>query len=92
MNVSLTDELEDWIESRVASGLYRSSSEVVREALRLLREREAVRELHREEVRRAIQRGLDDVENGRTEPFTEETVASIKQRGRQRLARAKNES
>lgn len=35
MNVSLTPELERRIEERVASGLYGSASEVMREALRL---------------------------------------------------------
>lgn len=36
MNVSLTPELEKMIREKVSSGLYNSSSEVVREALRLL--------------------------------------------------------
>jgi antitoxin ParD1/3/4 len=36
MNVSLTDELERLIRKKVASGRYASTSEVVREALRLL--------------------------------------------------------
>ena len=39
-NVSLTPELEFLIDSKVASGRYRSASEVVRAALRLLDERE----------------------------------------------------
>lgn len=39
-NVSLTPELEAFIDSTVASGRYRSASEVVRAALRLLSERE----------------------------------------------------
>jgi antitoxin ParD1/3/4 len=39
-NVSLTPELESFIDSKVASGPYRSASEVVRAALRLLDERE----------------------------------------------------
>ena len=39
-NVSLTPELERYVAARVASGEYRSASEVVRAALRLLRERE----------------------------------------------------
>jgi antitoxin ParD1/3/4 len=39
-NVSLTPELEALIDSKVASGHYRSASEVVRAALRLLDERE----------------------------------------------------
>ncbi|MBA1446715.1 MAG: type II toxin-antitoxin system ParD family antitoxin [Chromatiales bacterium] len=34
MNVSLTTELEDYVNTQVKSGLYRSASEVVREALR----------------------------------------------------------
>jgi putative addiction module CopG family antidote len=36
MNVSLTPELEKFVREKVASGLYNNSSEVVREALRLL--------------------------------------------------------
>jgi antitoxin ParD1/3/4 len=39
-NVSLTPELETLVDSKVASGRYRSASEVVRAALRLLDERE----------------------------------------------------
>jgi putative addiction module CopG family antidote len=40
MNVSLTAELENYIRRKVASGLYNNASEVIREALRLLVERE----------------------------------------------------
>jgi antitoxin ParD1/3/4 len=40
MNVSLTDELEALVEKKLASGLYKSASEVVREGLRLLDERD----------------------------------------------------
>jgi putative addiction module CopG family antidote len=42
MNVSLTPALEKYIRRKVASGLYNNASEVVREALRLLFERERV--------------------------------------------------
>src|SRR3984893_18175196 len=41
MNVSLTVELEKYVRRKVASGLYNNASEVIREALRLLVEREA---------------------------------------------------
>ena len=34
MNVSLTSELEEYVQAQVESGHYRSASEVVREALR----------------------------------------------------------
>ncbi len=41
MNVSLTPELEAFVEAAVKSGRYGTASEAVREALRLLEEREA---------------------------------------------------
>jgi len=41
LNVSLAPELTTFIGSRVASGRYRSASEVVRAALRLLEREEA---------------------------------------------------
>jgi antitoxin ParD1/3/4 len=43
MNVSLTPELEQFIDVKVGSGRYNSASEVVREALRLLEERDQAR-------------------------------------------------
>ncbi len=40
MNVSLTTELEKMVNEKVASGRYGSASEVIREALRLMDERD----------------------------------------------------
>lgn len=40
MNVSLTEELAKFVKTKVASGRYSSSSEVVREALRLMEKTE----------------------------------------------------
>jgi len=40
-NVSLTDQLDAFVEERVRSGDYQNASEVVRTGLRLLKEREA---------------------------------------------------
>lgn len=86
MNVSLTDELRRWIDERVASGMYRSSSEVVREALRVLREREELKELRREELRRALREAERDVNAGRVVAFDDDLVAEIKAEGRRILA------
>jgi antitoxin ParD1/3/4 len=43
MNVSLTPELEKFVNAKVESGRYNSASEVVREALRLLEEHDGAR-------------------------------------------------
>lgn len=64
MNVSLTPELESMINNKVKSGLYNSASEVVREALRLLEEKDRIREMRREELRREVMRGVDQVQRG----------------------------
>ncbi len=79
MNVSLTPELEQLIEERVKSGLYNSASEVVREALRLLMERDQIRQIKLEELRRQIQIGIDASDHG--EVVTEnEAMERLKQR------------
>lgn len=64
MNVSLTPELEQFIHKKVETGLYLSASEVVREALRLLDERDQLRALRVEGLRREIQVGIDQADRG----------------------------
>ena len=55
MNVSLTPELEKYIDGKVESGLYNNASEVVREGLRLLKEHDEVRLKWREQIERGWQ-------------------------------------
>ena len=64
MNVQLTREAEELIRQKVESGRYNSASEVVREALRLLEEREQIDELRREEIRNTIDEGLEALRRG----------------------------
>lgn len=64
MNVSLTPELERFVSSKVASGRYQSASEVIREGLRLLEEREVTKQAALEEVRRKIAVGLEQADRG----------------------------
>lgn len=80
MNISLTPHLEGLVKGKVDSGLYNSASEVMREALRLLEERDQLRELRLDELRREIQKGID---SGEAAPLD---VEAIKARGRQRLS------
>ncbi len=64
MNVSLTPELEQMVQDKVNSGLYLSASEVVREALRLLEDRDQLRKIHLEELKKKIAVGLEQAERG----------------------------
>lgn len=52
MNVSLTPELEKFVDRKVESGLYNNASEVVREGLRLLKEHDEIRVKWREQIER----------------------------------------
>jgi antitoxin ParD1/3/4 len=65
MNVSLTPELEQVIDLKVKSGKYSSASEVVREGLRLLQQRDDIHEAKLRALRDEIQKGVDDLEAGR---------------------------
>jgi antitoxin ParD1/3/4 len=85
MNVSLTPELEKIVAERVGSGRYASASEVIREALRLLEERDQLNQL-REEVRR----GLEHLDQGRHRPFDDQALNRIKRQGRERVAAARH--
>jgi antitoxin ParD1/3/4 len=64
MNMSLTPELESLVHEKVQSGLYNSASEFVREALRLLNDRDMIQQPRLAELRREIAVGLDDLKHG----------------------------
>jgi antitoxin ParD1/3/4 len=74
LNVSLTPQLEDLVRAKVASGLYTSASEVIREALRLFEEYEKVRE--------ARLRGLDSgmTEDASSSVAVEQVLAELRNR------------
>lgn len=56
---ALGEHFEQFIKRQVESGRYSSTSEVIREALRLLEDREKLWEIQLEELRRQIQEGLN---------------------------------
>jgi antitoxin ParD1/3/4 len=58
MNVSLTDELGEFVNAKVSSGRYTSASEVVREALRLMERHEQIEAAKLQWLREAYQAGL----------------------------------
>jgi len=69
MNVSLTPKLEDFVKQKVDQGLYNSVSEVMREALRLLVERDAEKEMKLVALRRDLQEGIDSLDRGEGKPL-----------------------
>jgi antitoxin ParD1/3/4 len=83
MNVSLTPELEKFVESRVATGRYQTASEVVREGLRLLEEQERRREANFRALKEKLQRGAAQAERGEL-ISGEEVFSEIRRRGNQR--------
>ncbi|PIP01113.1 putative transcriptional regulators, CopG/Arc/MetJ DNA-binding domain [uncultured Pleomorphomonas sp.] len=79
LSVSLTDELASFVRAKVESGQYTSSSEVVREALRLLEEHDQ----HEDKLRWLQQAWAEGISSGDFGPLDIETV---KAEGRKRLA------
>jgi len=64
-NVVLTDHHEALIASLVNAGRYQNASEVLREGLRLIEQRETENALKLEVLRAAAKEGFDDIEQGR---------------------------
>jgi len=88
MNVSLTRELEKLVDSKVKTGRYHTASDVVRDALRLLEERDRLYEVRVAEIRREIQRGNEQLARGEVVDG-EEAFEQIRKKSRDRRTRAK---
>ena len=95
MNITLTPELEALIKKKIESGDYHSASEVVRDALKLLKEQDQLKELRREEIRREVMKGVEQMRNGEfttynsAEELSEKLLEKIKREGSEKLARNK---
>jgi len=86
MNVSLTQELEKLVQEKVQSGMYYSASEVIREALRLLQERDELRHQRIQAAREQIDRGIAQLDRG-DGIDGEEFFDSLKQKAKKRRHR-----
>jgi len=64
MNVNLGPTLDTFIADLLKTGLYQSQSEVVREGLRLLKEREELKTLRLAELRKEIAMGSKQADRG----------------------------
>ena len=87
MNVSLTKELENFVNELVTSGMYYSASEVIRDGLQLLKEQEQLKKIRVEELRAEIMKGFEQSQNGESKPLD---IAAIKVEGEKRLSQKRN--
>lgn len=87
MKVELPSALNRFVSELVKSGLYESESEVVRDGLRLLKEREDLRGTALDSLRAELLVGMRDAEQGKVRPFDQRVVDRIKANGRKRLAK-----
>ena len=85
MNVSLTPELEEMVHRKVEAGMYSSASEVVREALRLLKEQDDLKQHRLEQLRQQVAIGLEQLHQGRSKPLDGRLIEGIKARGQTKL-------
>jgi antitoxin ParD1/3/4 len=76
MNINLTPQLEEMIRQKVNSGMYNSASEVVRDALRLMDEKDRLRAAKVNQLQQDIQEGLN------SGPVTAWDHEEIKREGR----------
>jgi antitoxin ParD1/3/4 len=81
MNINLTPQLEELVRTKVASGMYTSASEVVREALRLMDEQDRLRAVKLEQLREDIRQGRT---SGAAQPWS---AAKVKSDARARRTR-----
>ena len=64
MNVHLGSVFDNFIADLLKTGFYQSQSEVVREGLRLLKEREELKNLRLAELRKEIAIGIEQADRG----------------------------
>jgi antitoxin ParD1/3/4 len=80
MAISLSPELERFITEKVQTGRYRTPDDVVATALQLLHERDEA-EGKQEELRRALDVGIEQADAGRVGPLNaQETLARVRQK------------
>jgi antitoxin ParD1/3/4 len=66
LNISLSSDLQNLVHEKIASGQYSSASEVVREALRLMDDRDQMLALQKQDIRSKIDAGVASLRAGRS--------------------------
>jgi antitoxin ParD1/3/4 len=79
MNISLTPELERFVQEKVNSGMYTSASEVIRESLRLLFTHDDLQRERIKQLNNAIDVGLNELSSDK-KILAKETYERMKQK------------
>jgi len=88
-NVVLSEHQQDFVETLVQSGRYQNASEVLREGLRLIEERERIQAAKLKALKQAARKGWDDITAGRYTDVADNKLKDfIGQLGRQAARRA----
>lgn len=82
MNISLPSQMQRFLEAEVKAGRYATTSEAVRDGIRLLQERKAERAARLDELRKAVAIGIAAADRG---DFVAVDAAQIKAAGRAAL-------
>ncbi len=83
MTIALPSELEELVNAKIQSGQYHSAGEVIREGLRLLEEKDMLRQIKLEQLRKDLAVAVEAEERGEVAPLD---IEAIIREGKRRLA------
>lgn len=83
MHVKLPEQLEEYLQSMVATGLYGSTSEFIRELIR--KHMAEQQKLHNATFYNAVRAGDEEIFLGKTEPYTNEFMRGIKEQAEENI-------
>ncbi len=91
MNISLPPDLERFVKEKVETGAYHSSSELIGEALILLRNQELTKEQKLASLQKEIEIGIQQAENGQYTKYEADDMNQLAEdiinRGRAKLSK-----
>jgi antitoxin ParD1/3/4 len=83
MNVLLKPEIEKFVAEKIKTGQYADASQIVNEALEVLKQQEDFTPEHEAYLRREVRRGIEQLDQGQHTDFTAEKIITEE---RKRLA------
>ena len=97
MNVSLTPELEKFVEKQVASQRYQTASEVVRQALRQMQLEEQMKQAQLEAIRHGLIAAEQQIDNKQFIDIVNDNqkgsfLEQVRRRGRERMAKQRRKA